>query len=485
MPGPFLCPQSDHGRPRGRRRRTVIRALAGIASMTAIGTAAAVPAATASSIPTYYVSTSASASGADTSCATAAYSTIQSAVTTAEATETTGSAAPLVYVCPGTYTEQITITKSLILGHAPGSGNGAVVIELPASVGADQSTGLSTTTCQDKDGATSTQVPQSVIEICGASATGANTKGVVASINDVTVEGNWPNSVCYGSLYDILVGGGAYLNLTYSAVLQAGAYPLNGCQGGVGVQVGYAPTGQVGRATLSYDTIDNYQKNGITVDGSGSTAAISNVTVTGDGPTNQIAQNGIQISFGATGTVTGSIISANNYTGTGEASSDGILVYGGGGSVCGIGTGSPLARKAVIYGNALINNDIGVQLFNVNAQCDASATDPSDEQVCDNTIVNNHGYPAGIPSADANISGYVTAKGTAIGDQAGISDSGRYDTICDNAISGIGYEQRDSASSLPNPAPPAWVRPIDIVSFAPALTPTIKGNTYDGKKYNP
>ncbi len=480
----FLARNERH-RDRARVRRPVIRAVAGAAGLSAIAAIITVPAlaASAASAATFYVATTGSASAADTSCATAAYSSVQSAVTAAEAAG--GSPAPVIYVCPGTYTEQVTITSSLVIERAHVAADlGAAVIELPASVGSTDTTGLSTTNCQAKD--TSAEVPQSVIEICAAATGGVNTKGVSVSISDVTVQGNWPdNSFCYDSLYDVLVEGGATLSLTDSAVTQAGDYPLNGCQGGVGVQVGFSPTGQVGHAVLANDTIDNYQKNGITVDGSGSTAQIADVTVTGDGPTSQIAQNGIQISFGATGSVTGSIISGNNYTGTGEASSDGILVVGGGGSACGIGAGSPLARKVSVTGNALLNNDIGVQLFNVNASCTKSSFTPTDNVVCDNTIVNYHGYTGGIASADANISGFgETTKGV-IGDQAGVSDSGFGDKICDNAISGVGYQSRDSRKSLPNPAGPAWVRPIDIYSFAPAIKPVVKGNTYDGKKYLP
>ncbi len=95
-----------------------------------------------------------SASNANTDCATARYSTVQSAVTAAEAAKTAG--APTIEICPGTYQEQVTITKSLNVTHAPRSGR--VTIEgLAAPAG-------STSNCQATD--TSSQVPQSVLEIC-------------------------------------------------------------------------------------------------------------------------------------------------------------------------------------------------------------------------------------------------------------------------------------------------------------------------------
>jgi hypothetical protein len=56
--------------------------------------------------------------------------------------------------------------------------------------------------------------------------------------------------------------------------------------------------------------------------------------------------------------------------------------------------------------------------------------------------------------------------------------------ICGNAISGAGYAPLDATSSLPKPAPPAFVRPIDTVS-TPAVAPSVFTNTYDGKQYLP
>ena len=228
-----------------------------------------------------------------------------------------------------------------------------------------------------------------------------------------------------------------------------------------------------GHATLSEDTVTEYQKNGITVDGPGSYGDMSKTVVTGDGPTPTIAQNGIQVSFGATGSVTHSTITGNNYTGTGEASSTGILVVGGGGSTCGIGSSSPLVEHATFEDNTLIGNDVGIDLFNVNSTCTKSATTPTRDTVEGNVIQNSHGYP----SPDANISGWSAT----VGYQAGVSDAGNDDVICYNAISGAGYAP---LGSLPNPSPPAFVRPVDVVS-EPAIGAQTSGNTYDGAPYNP
>src|SRR5271154_3636745 len=208
---------------------------------------------------TLWVSSAATHPGADNSCQTAAYSTVQAAVAAAESAESgRGVPVPVIDICPGTYSQQLTIDASVELTRAPvAPGLGPVTIQLPAAVGSNQSLGLSTTACQSNDTAKGVSIPQSVIEVCGAA------PDVNVSIRDLTVEGNWPTSVCYDSLYDVWVGGGATLDLTGSDIQRAGAYPLNGCQGGVGVEIGSAPTGQVGHATLSNETIGKEQKNGI------------------------------------------------------------------------------------------------------------------------------------------------------------------------------------------------------------------------------
>jgi hypothetical protein len=470
--------------PAGRSPRATGAGLTTVIGVAAL-VAAFAPAAMASSAggtasPRYWVATT-STSTANHSCPTAAYHTVQSAVSAAEIYEGTHpTAVPAIEVCPGTYTEQVTITKSLVIARAPKvpASRGPVVIMLPGSPV------NSFSNCQAHDA--TGQHPQSVVEICAASTGGTNTSGVSVSISHVTIQGAWPSAVCNDNLYGVLVEGGAAASLANSVVQKIGGDPTtDGCQGGVGVNAGNAVTGQVGHAVLRDDTIESYQKNGVVIDGRGSTGTISDVTVSGAGPTAAIAQNGIQISLGATGSVTGSTVTGNNYTGNGLAYATGILVFGGGGSVCGIGTNSPLVRHASFTGNSLINNDVGVALFNVNNGCNKSVHVPTRDVVCHNYISNTHGYAGGVASADANVSGFGKTTHGLVGDQAGVSDSGDRDVICDNSIHGSGYAPRDATSTLPNPRRPAWVRPVDLFSYAPAFHPDANGNTYDGKAYTP
>lgn len=90
----------------------------------------------------------------------------------------------------------------------------------------------------------------------------------------------------------------------------------SGCQEGNGIEVRNAPFDNTGAdlaVSVTGNTVDAYQKTGIVANGSVA-ATISGNTVTGDGPVNYIAQNGIQVGFGATAIVKNNSSSGNNYT---------------------------------------------------------------------------------------------------------------------------------------------------------------------------
>jgi hypothetical protein len=473
MPGfPSRTAPGDHGRP-CTIMATAARRVAASCGLLVVAAALITSASPASAVTVaaYWVSPTGSSGALNAGCQSAAYHSVQSAVNDAEAYEAAhAGTVPTVDVCPGTYDEQVTILDSLTLTRA---GVGPATIELPASVGANQSLGLSATKCQAQDVAKGVQIPQSVIEICAAGSGGSNTTGTSVALSGLTVKGNWPTGVCYDSLYDILVEGGASLSLSGSTVERAGAYPLNGCQGGVAVQVGLDATGQIGHASLTRDTIKTYQKDGVSVRSAGSTADVDHVVIKGAGATASIAQNGVEFVSGGTGQVDESTVTGNNYTGPNDANAAGILVFGG--------CGSPLVEHASFAGDTLRENDLGIAMINENAACTATTTTPTHDTACLNLIQNSHGYPGGVPSKDANISGF---GGPVIGQQDGVLDMGSHDLICDNAISGAGYAPLGATSSLPSPPPPAFNRPVDIV-YGPAIDPQTFGNTFDGRRYIP
>jgi hypothetical protein len=219
---------------------------------------------------------------------------------------------------------------------------GSVTVALPASPA------NSTTAC---DNAVATgypyKQPQDEISIC--------TTGAV-KISGLTVQAAWPANTCSDSQYGIVVDGGATLSASKVDVAAAGDAPLYGCQGGVGIEVGdsVASPAQAGTAKLTDVTVSGYDKNGITVDGAGSSATITKSTVTGAGPQTVIPQNGIQISDGAKGVISKSTISGNecNNAACGsdnlnQTQSAGVMFYGA-------ASGSELTTSTVT------GNDMGV-----------------------------------------------------------------------------------------------------------------------------
>ena len=90
----------------------------------------------------------------------------------------------------------------------------------------------------------------------------------------------------------------------------------DGCQEGNAIEARNEPFTTAGpdkAVVITNNMITQYQKSGIVANGSVA-ATITNNSVTGDGPITFIAQNGIQVGFGATAVVKMNSSSGNNYT---------------------------------------------------------------------------------------------------------------------------------------------------------------------------
>jgi hypothetical protein len=203
-----------------------------------------------------------------------------------------------------------------------------------------------------------------------------------------------------------------------------GENPFNGTQHGVAIYYRACATGSSATGTISGNDISLYQKGGITVNCPGAAASVSGNTVTGNGPVFYIAQNGIQIGFGASGQVTRNTVTGHSYTGTNNASSAGILVFGGCGSA--LTTGVQIVKNVVGDTTPTDGNDVGVWLANYDPTCSTAPSTTTNDKVINNTITNTE---------ITNISG----NGAPAGYQAGISDSGVNDKLINNDISGEGY----------------------------------------------
>lgn len=219
-----------------------------------------------------------------------------------------------VKVCPGTYAEQVVIdAKNVTLtGLVNVEASSAIRLVAPAG-------GLVQNATSVFDGVT-TYAAQVVVR-----------NGATATVSNLIVDGaNNQVPGCGWGLVGILyqnASGTVSGNLVTNHVQSAG---LEGCQTGLGF---YAQNHGAGANTItvSDNYVENFQKNGITGNGTQLTLNVSGNTVAGKGPTTGAAQNSIQLGFGATGTVIknhvgGSIWAPLQPNDPGNAAS-GILVY--------------------------------------------------------------------------------------------------------------------------------------------------------------
>jgi hypothetical protein len=214
----------------------------------------------------------------------------------------------------------------------------------------------------------------------------------------------------YGANYfGVLVNGDAgsvQANIKDNLIHNIGEVPFNGTQHGVGIYVRAFFAGNNVTGEITGNTVFAYQKGGIVVNGrGGKISKVNNNRVIGQGHVSYIAQNGIQVGYGAMpypAQVVGNAVSANSYIGTpGDGSaSAGILVVGGPWlGTCPDGNVCPYSNQVAIAGNILVNNDTGVN--SVNAQADFSAP-PTPSQVvilqnlAGSDFCYNQSYQAGI-----------------------------------------------------------------------------------------
>ncbi len=279
-----------------------------------------------------------------------------------------------IYVEPGTYTEQLQIQENLtIQGTAPG-----VIVQAPSSLP------LSFTTSAEH---------HPIIYVHDA--------------NDVSLIGLTVDGMGLGNAYNYdRFDGVAYYNaggtIQNNTIMDITDTPLDGMQRGVGIYA-YNAVGSPLTLDVIGNTILDYQKNGMALSGNNLVVDVENNTVTGAGPTDQIAQNGIQVSYGATGKVKGNKVSGNYWTGkyAGPGNNDpasdpnadsaaGILVY------------EPGSSTLEIANNTLTDNQIGI------ASVAAASLNILDNEIEGPPHI-GYGYPVGILVSDE--AGWSTGSG--------------------------------------------------------------------------
>ncbi len=217
--------------------------------------------------------------GGTVQCPTATFKTIQAAVNAA-------TAGDVIRVCAGTYPEQVVINKALTLE----ADNGVIVI--PHEVVANT--------------AGSSGNPIAAI-ILVQNAENVDLDGFIVDGSQNGLTGCGPFLI--GILFQNATG---TIEHNYVRRMRLGN-SLPGCQSGNAIDV-ESSGGGLSSVTISDNSVDAYQKNGITANEAGTTVTVTENAVSGLGPTTGAAQNGIQIGFGAQGQVTNNSVADNVYS---------------------------------------------------------------------------------------------------------------------------------------------------------------------------
>ena len=293
------------------------------------------------------------------------YATVQTAVNAASAGDT-------IKIKSGTFSEQVTIGKSL---HVIGAGASATTIHAPATL-------------------VNGSVPDaaSIIEI---------NNGATVEISGLSVSGPAATSCAVKPLdAGIRVVGGATLNLHDARVSHIHETPKHRCNfNGTGVAVGALFFGEVGHATIQRVTVDDYESIGIQVFTPGSdlllTDSIMNANIA---PGEDAAAFGVVVGDGAVAHVLRNVILGNRCkTVDLFCGPDPISQL----QTAGIGTFLPPGPGTEFANNVIAGNDVGIYLAFVPGCC----------LVHDNVLLNNSFFGIAIQDGANTVSNDLIVGG--------------------------------------------------------------------------
>ncbi len=258
------------------------------------------------------------------------YATIQGAVDAAIAGDT-------IIVAAGTYEEQVCVAKDLTI---TGAGVGVTTIASP-----DALVEFFTTSGDN----------YAIVYIHDTA---------YVTLENLTVDGLGKGNANYRFVgVGFWNAGGSMSELDILNVIDT---PFSGAQHGVGVY-SYNDTG----GPYSIDMIDvhveDFQKTAVALAGSGLVVDLENVSTVGAGPTTITAQNGIQVSYGPTGTLNNCYVEGVCYTGASWTAS-GYLMYGGDADITNsVVTGSETSVYYIdgsgCFNNSQILNPLGDAMY--------------------------------------------------------------------------------------------------------------------------
>ena len=280
------------------------------------------------------------------------YPTIQAAIDAARPGRT-------VQVLAGTYAEQISISKDLTL---VGAGMDATIIRAPATL--VPNTLGSPSSVQVYNGA---RVSMSGLTVSGPGAAACGEDGVLR--------------------WGIRVHTNAHLDFGFAAVRDIHNTPMAPCpRSGTAISVGTSVAGGPPASLSIHDSeVTNYQSGGIIALGAGSRADAIHNTVAGPGHAGGVPTNGIELGFGAMGTISHNTVSGNicpadqpDFCGP-----DFFTQF----QQAGIGAGGP---GIAISHNRLVGNQLGLFLAEV-------------DEISHNTMVDNDYFGMALVGEDTGL----------------------------------------------------------------------------------
>jgi len=302
-------------------------------------------------------------------CPTATFTSIQDAINAANP----GS---LIRICPGTYREQISINKSVSIE----GDNGAIL--LPSGMVANTT------------GASGTPIAAAILV---KNAANVEIEGLIVDTANNGITECSPNLI--GILYQNSSG-----SIEHNAVRNTKlSVSLNGCQSGEAIVV-QSLGGETSKVSIGDNSVHDYQKNGITGNESGTEVAIADNVVTGLGPTTGAAQNGIQIGFGAKGSVLRNTVTDNVWAAcvsltNCEFNATGILVF--------------QSDDVHVEHNSVATNQVGIFANGKNAKIESNNISNSlvlvgidlagDDNLASHNDVTNSGQAAVLIEGNSNI----------------------------------------------------------------------------------
>jgi parallel beta-helix repeat protein len=269
--------------------------------------------------------------------------TIQAAVNAADSGDK-------IQVDPGTYQEQVTINKSIELeGH-----DDSTMILAPANLVAPTAAN-----------------PDAIVRVLGSRTN--------AEIEHFTIEGALGGTA--NLLFGVRVDSNAFADIEHNHITNIvdSSNPLLG----VAIDVGNSsnsPGGganTAGSADIENNCIDNYQRAGVVVNHSGSSAQIENNNITASSVFHADSQTGVEVSDNASAEIENNCISGN----TNNTDGSGILLFNAG-------------SETEVENNEIANNDYGIFGSKVTSRGDEDChMDDNDgvsvtnNQILDNTFV--------------------------------------------------------------------------------------------------